>query len=697
MTTDEQTALEEPAPARATPAQAEAGSAEGPRPAALATLQEVFGYRDFRPLQWEIVETLLAGQDAFVLMPTGGGKSLCYQLPALLREGWTVVVSPLIALMKDQVDALEALGVAATFVNSSLERDEIGRRQAAVSRGALKLLYVAPERLMQPGFLALLARRPPALFAIDEAHCISEWGHDFRPEYRELRRLRALFPNSTLAAFTATATRRVQADILAQLGLARAATFRGSFNRANLYYRVEPKKDGYRQLAGFLRQRGGVSGIVYCQRRADADSLAARLRADGFAATAYHAGLEADERRARQEAFVRDDVRIVVATIAFGMGIDKPDVRFVVHFDLPKNLEGYYQESGRAGRDGDPADCLLLYNYADAIKQEHFIRQKPDQERTVAASQLRRMVNWAQSAFCRRRALLAYFDETLEQQPGRCCDLCTERAALQAASHGAGAAEADGPAAWPGPAGLAGSAAGVPVDPDRAAEPPVDADLAADAPGASPSPFGAPAQALEDCTVPAQMLLSCVVRTGQRFGLNHLIGILRGSRDQQILRLGHDQLSTYGIGRDRSRAEWERLAEGLLRQDVVRREVEQFNALKLTPRGRLVLQGQDRVFLVAEQPTPAEPTRAARPADDSDQPFDQALFERLRTLRKRLADEQGVPPYVVFHDATLREMCRRLPSSEAAFRSLPGVGEHKTSRYGPAFLQAIREHLTAAP
>ncbi len=389
-----------------------------------ACLKATFGYTSFRPLQEDIVRSILAGRDVFVLMPTGGGKSLCYQLPALLLDGMTVVVSPLIALMKDQVDSLEALGVSATYVNSSLDASEIGRRQAAVARGEVKLLYVAPERLMMPGFLRLLAATGVAFFAIDEAHCISEWGHDFRPEYRELARLRALFPGTALGAFTATATTRVQADIRAQLGLQSAASFRGSFNRPNLFYEVRPKHDAYGQLVRYLRGRDRSSGIVYCQSRARTEQLAAQLSADGFAAVAYHAGLESEERRGRQDAFIKDDVQIVVATIAFGMGIDKPDVRFVVHYDLPKNLEGFYQESGRAGRDGEPADCILFYGPGDAVKHRHFIDEKPSAiERQVALRQLRQMDEWAAGTTCRRRALLAYFDESFDGQAGPCCDV----------------------------------------------------------------------------------------------------------------------------------------------------------------------------------------------------------------------------------------------------------------------------------
>ncbi|MDO8689757.1 MAG: ATP-dependent DNA helicase RecQ, partial [Dehalococcoidia bacterium] len=397
----------------------------GPNARVMATLKSVFGYDSFRPLQREIVESILDRKDVFVLMPTGGGKSLCYQLPALLTDGLTVVVSPLIALMKDQVDSLQALGVAATYINSSLDSSEVGRRQGSVARGDVKLLYVAPERLMVPGFLHLLASLPAPFFAIDEAHCISEWGHDFRPEYRQLKRLRDLFPQSRLGAFTATATLRVQADIKTQLRLEQSDCFQGSYNRANLFYEVRLKQSPYAQLVQYLRERRKASGIIYCQARAQTESLAGRLRIDGFKAAPYHAGLENEERRTNQEAFIKDDIDIIVATIAFGMGIDKPDVRFVIHYDMPKSLEGYYQESGRAGRDGEPSDCILFYGYGDMVKLQRFIDDKPSpEERRIALTQLQQMADWATGTGCRRRALLAYFDEDFQGQDGPCCDAC---------------------------------------------------------------------------------------------------------------------------------------------------------------------------------------------------------------------------------------------------------------------------------
>jgi len=586
----------------------------------LAKLKSVYGYDSFRPLQQEIIRSILQGQDVFVLMPTGGGKSLCFQLPVLLIEGLAVVVSPLIALMKDQVDALQALGVPATFINSSLDSSEIGRRQAAVARGVVRLLYVAPERLMSPAFLQLLSSREISYFAIDEAHCISEWGHDFRPEYRELCRLRDLFPTTPLAAFTATATRRVRADIRSHLRLENAAGFQGSFNRPNLFYEVRPKKAAYERLVAYLKRRGHVSGIIYCQSRAGTDGLAARLRADGFSAAAYHAGLESDERRRRQEAFIKDDVRIMVATIAFGMGIDKPDVRFVIHYDLPKNLEGYYQESGRAGRDGEPSDCILFYSYADVAKQQYFIDQKPSpQERQIALHQLRQMANWASDITCRRRALLAYFDEPLKGQSGPCCDVCR-----------------------------------------------------------------APAQDV-DSTIPAQMFLSCVKRTGEQFSVAHVIAVLQGSRKDHVLRAGHDKLSTYGIGRDRPGEEWQHLAGELLRRGYLRPAIGESAAVKVTDRGHAVLFRGERVRL------PALPEAALPVPDSAGQPH-QPLFDQLRDLRKRLADERAVPPYVIFHDATLSQIAARLPTSRESLLQVQGVGERKAVDFGEAVLECVGEY-----
>ncbi len=586
----------------------------------MATLKSVFGYDSFRPLQREIVESILDRKDVFVLMPTGGGKSLCYQLPALLKDGLTVVVSPLIALMKDQVDSLRSLGVDATYINSSLDASEVRRRQGSVARGEVKLLYVAPERLMVPGFLHLLASLPAPFFAIDEAHCISEWGHDFRPEYRQLKRLRDLFPQSRLGAFTATATLRVQADIKAQLKLERSDCFQGSYNRANLFYEVRLKQSAYAQLVQYLRGRRKASGIIYCQSRAQTESLAGRLRTDGFNAAPYHAGLENEERRLTQEAFIKDDIDIIVATIAFGMGIDKPDVRFVIHYDMPKSLEGYYQESGRAGRDGEPSDCILFYGSGDMVKLQRFIDDKPSpDERRIALTQLRQMADWATGTGCRRRALLAYFDEDFPGQAGSCCDACKTSVGE------------------------------------------------------------------EDYTVPAQMLLSCARRTGEQFGMTHLIDVLRGSRAEGVLRHRHDQLSVYGIGRDRPKSEWQYIAHEMLRRGYMRQAGTQYATVEVTDMGRAVLFKGEKVLL------PAQPARSDQ-SPVSDVHY-QAIFECLRTVRKRLADSLQLPPYVIFHDTTLRQMSLALPTTREQLLRVEGVGEHKATAYGEEFLAAIDSYI----
>ncbi len=589
-----------------------------------ATLQSTFGYRSFRPLQEEIVHAILDRQDVFVLMPTGGGKSLCYQLPALLLDGLTVVVSPLIALMKDQVDALQALGVPATFINSSLDSTEAGERQAAVARGDIKLLYVAPERLVLPGFLHLLRHRGVTMFAIDEAHCVSEWGHDFRPEYRELRQLRDQFPDAIFSAFTATATPRVQQDIRDQLGLERASGFQGSFNRPNLYYEVRPKQAAYQQLLDYIHSRKGASGIIYCQTRASTEDLADRLRGDGINAAAYHGGMDGKQRQRVQEAFVRDNVQIIVATIAFGMGIDKPDVRFVVHYDLPKNLEGYYQESGRAGRDGDPADCILFFTYGDVGKHLHFIDDKPTEAlRDAARQQLRQMTDWAESTTCRRKALLGYFDEVWDGVQDPCCDVCRN---------------------------------------------PVDE---------------------VDYTVAAQMFLSCVKRTGERFGAAYVIDVLRGSTAERIMKFGHNRLSTWGIGKDRSKEEWNYIVRGIVRNGFARQAPEEYNAVKITNEGYQLLFKGEKLLL------PAAPVRGSRrtatDAGDIAQPHPD-LFNELRQLRKQLADRRGVPPYVIFPDTTLRQMAAQLPGDVGQLLSISGVGQRKAQEFGDDFLAAIGEY-----
>ncbi len=589
---------------------------------ARSLLASVFGYSSFRPLQEEIIETLLDGRDLLALMPTGGGKSLTYQLPALLLDGTAIVISPLIALMKDQVDALRARGVEAAFINSSLTPAESMRRTNMVARGEVKILYVAPERVATQGFIRLLQSIKVSLIAIDEAHCISEWGHDFRPDYRLLRSLRDLAPSAPVAAFTATATARVQQDIVAQLQLEKAAHFRGDFNRANLYYQVRPKTDPDRDLVPYITSRPNESGIVYCLSRKDTDNLAGALRAAGIKAISYHAGLEGDERQRRQDAFTTDAQQVIVATIAFGMGIDKPDVRFVIHYDLPKTLENYYQESGRAGRDGDPSDCILFYSKANAMRSRWFAEQKAtDLERTIALQQLSDMESWAENTTCRRVALLQYFDEAFPKGQEHCCDNC-------------------------------------------------------DAP-----------QSVQDLTVPAQMLLSCVKRTGERFGAAHVIDVLRGSRSSRILQLGHDTLSTHGIGRDLSKEEWQELTQDLIREGYLARTTGEYRTLSVTEKGQRVLFAGLEVPVSRRKRT----EREATPRSSSIQHPE--LFERLRLLRKRLADEAGFPPYVVVHDSSLRNMTERLPLTVEQFSLVPGVGSKKSRDYGPAFLAVIAQYM----
>ena len=600
-------------------------------PDLLRLLKQYFGFTSFRPLQEAIIRDSLAGHDVFALLPTGGGKSLCFQLPALVRDGLTVVVSPLIALMKDQVDALRAAGIPATFLNSSLTPDESRLRLRGLHNGEFRLLYVAPERLMLSGFLADLQRWNVALIAVDEAHCISEWGHDFRPEYRQIAELRSLFPRVPMMALTATATGRVRADIIKHLQLRDPRGYVASFNRPNLTYRVVAKGWPYGQVLDFLRARPKDSGIVYCQSRKTAERVAADLTADGITAKPYHAGLTPEERNRHQELFLRDDVRVICATIAFGMGINKPNVRFVIHYDLPKNVEGYYQETGRAGRDGLPGDCLLLFSAGDVVKQTRFIDEKPDpQEQQIAREQLQQMVHYAEGAGCRRVELLAYFGETFDGSGCGACDNCL-----------------------------------------------------------------AP-RATFDGTVAAQKFLSCVyrIREKQRFGvgLNHIVEVLTGADTEKIRKWGHEQLSTYGIGRETSRPEWAAIGRELVRLGYLRQTAEKFSVLELTASGLAAL----------KQRTPVQLTKPVAVTGPGNQrageiSCDEVLFERLRDLRKRLADERDVPAYIVFSDVALRQMARNYPAGEADFARISGVGEKKLREFGAAFLAEIVDHLRTHP
>ena len=600
---------------------------DGTAPNPLATLKQIFGFDSFRPLQAEIVRDTLAGRDVLALLPTGGGKSLCYQLPAVLDDGLTVVVSPLIALMKDQVDALQAAGVAATFLNSSLEPAAAAQRFRELGAGGFKLLYVSPERLFAPGFLEQLARWRIVRFAIDEAHCISEWGHDFRPEYRKLAELRRSFPQLPVIALTATATERVREDICRQLAMRDPAVFVASFNRPNLTYRVAAKAKAYPQILQLLRARPDDSGIIYCLARKTTEDLAARLRLDGVAAAPYHAGMEGADRARNQDAFLRDEVRVICATIAFGMGINKPNVRFVIHHDLPKNLEGYYQETGRAGRDGLPGDCLLLFSPGDRMKQMRFIDEKTDaREREIALAQLERVLHYAESGECRRAQLLAHFGETL---PGDNCGGC-----------------------------------------DNCLSP----------------------REQFDGTLAAQKFLSCVYRirekSGFGVGLQHIVEVLCGSASEKVKRFGHETLSTYGIGREHARAEWAAIGRELVRLGLLQQNAAAFNVVELTAAGVEFLKSRQPIRLTRPMTAPAvEQRRAGEIACDEE------LFNRLRGLRKRLADERGVPPYIVFSDVSLREMARHYPEDRTAFATISGVGSQKLREFAEAFLEEIRSHV----
>ncbi|MBW4541320.1 MAG: DNA helicase RecQ [Myxacorys chilensis ATA2-1-KO14] len=600
-------------------------------------LKHYFGYDSFRPGQREVIERALDNRDQLVVMPTGGGKSLCFQLPALLKPGLMIVVSPLIALMQDQVELLRDNGIAATFLNSSLSAEERRSRGRAVMEGRIKLLYVAPERLLSEDFTnAVLPhirdRVGISSITIDEAHCVSEWGHDFRPEYRQLSCLRSQYPAVPIMALTATATERVREDIIKQLQLRDPTVLVSSFNRPNLYYEVRPKgKTAYQELVKQIKETPGA-GIVYCLSRKKVDELAAKLKQDGIAALPYHAGLNAETRTENQTQFIRDNVRVIVATIAFGMGINKPDVRFVIHYDLPRNIEGYYQESGRAGRDSEPSQCTLFFSTADIRTIEFLISQKVnpatgealEEEQRIATQQLRRVINYAEATECRRTIQLSYFGEEF---PGNCetCDNCR----------------------YPKP--------------------------------------------LEDWTIEAQKFLSCVARFAQKnqhFGIGYAIDVLRGSRAERILKNQHDKLSTYGIGRDRTLEEWRMLARSLVHQRLIDEATDGYSVLMLNELSWEILRSQRKVQIAVDK---VKPTPIAAPSISLDTKESEELYNRLQHLRKRLADEQSVPPYVVFSNASLRLMAQQQPQTREQFLKISGVGTRKVAQYGDVFLAEIQE------
>ncbi len=590
---------------------------------ALSILKETFGYTAFRGAQRAIIEAVVDGRDCLVLMPTGGGKSLCYQVPSLLRAGIGIVVSPLIALMQDQVVALRELGVRAAYLNSTLSLPAQREVFAAISNGELDLLYVAPERILQEDTLERLSRARVALIAIDEAHCVSQWGHDFRADYLGLHRLRERFPGVPWIALTATADARTREEIAARLELDSPQCFVSSFDRPNIRYTVGVKSDPRRQLRRFLDDFRGQAGIVYCMSRAKVEETAAWLEEEGFTAVPYHAGLAADVRERHQARFQREDGVIVVATIAFGMGIDKPDVRFVAHLDLPKSVEAYYQETGRAGRDGEPAQAWMIYGLQDVVRLRQMVDESPadEQHKRLERHKLDALLGWCEMTECRRRALLAYFGDTLAAPCGN-CDNCLQP-----------------PPTW-------------------------------------------------DATEAARQLLSCVYRTGQRFGAAHVVDVLLGKTTEKVAQHRHGELSTFGLGRERSAEQWRSIIRQCVVRGLLRADVERYGALVLTEASRPLLRGETTLWLRED---PAAPARRAtkRPAPAA--PASSPLWEALRACRKRLADEHGVPPYVVFHDATLAAMLSERPSSAADLLDLPGVGQAKLARYGDAFLEVLRE------
>jgi ATP-dependent DNA helicase RecQ len=597
-------------------------------PELLDTLKTVFGFQGFRPNQESIIRSILNRQDVFAVMPTGGGKSLCYQLPAKILKGTAIVISPLISLMKDQVDAALENGISAAFMNSSLNGQEMADIYRMLKYNKINLLYIAPERFAMPHFLDALNTLPVSLVAIDEAHCVSEWGHDFRPDYLSLSRIPEMFPHVPVAAFTATATQRVQEDIIGKIGLRSPKIIRASFNRPNLFYQVKKKAKVDMQVLEFLKEHRDEPGIVYRTTRDSVKDTAAFLRSNGIAALPYHAGLTNEERNRNQEAFSRDEAHVIVATIAFGMGIDKSNIRFVIHADLPRNIESYYQETGRAGRDGAPAHCILFFSRGDIPKIRYFIDQMTDEkERSVSMEKLNQTVRFASHNVCRRRQLLNFFGEEYPSDNCGTCDICS------------------------------GSAEQI------------------------------------DVTEDAQILMSAMSRTRQRFGAGHVIDIVTGADTKRVRDLEHNTVKTYGAGKHRDKKYWRFLVDELLAQGLVRQDGERYPVLKLEQKGTEVLFGRASVTALKREEAIKKP-----PLKGCDfGGYDQDLFERLRLVRKNIAEEQQVPPYVIFSDKTLHEMCRSYPVSASDMRRISGVGDVKLERYGMYFMDEIRQHLNNNP
>lgn len=597
-----------------------------------SVLHKYFGYNSFRPLQEEIITRILGKKDTFVLMPTGGGKSLCYQVPSLVLPGTTIVISPLISLMKDQVDVLRQNGISAAYLNSSLSQTEQTEVLDQLVENKLSLLYVAPERLVQDSFLSVLKTIDINFFAIDEAHCISQWGHDFRPEYRQLNMLKKLFPEIAIVALTATATERVKEDIISRLNLSDLKIFQASFNRPNLSYAVIAKNNPTEQLHDYVLKHPGESGIIYCLSRSTVEKVAKQLQDRGIKALPYHAGLSDEQRSENQEKFIREDVDIIAATIAFGMGIDKPNVRFVIHYNLPKTLEHYYQETGRAGRDGLPSECILLFSFGDRSSLEHFIREKSDEkEQLIAIQQLNRMIDFAQSTVCRRYQLLEYFGEISKKSNCGSCDNCTI------------------------------------------------------------------VRETFNATIVTQKILSCIYHLRGKFGIAQVTNILTGSKAQKIIDYNHHKLSTYGIIEDYSRDDIKKFIYELTYQGYIKQSQDQYGLLGLTEKSIPVLQNKEQVYL-NKPPKTVKVSRSKREkyerADSIKYIKNQELFEILRKLRKRLADEANVPPFVVFSDSSLIDMTQKLPRNKHDFGLIRGVGDKKLEMYANIFLAEIIRYIS---